>query len=132
MLDELLVIIGAELILLVSIVAMSLYGRRMDVLSRRYFSNATDRAVSPGWNIDRLRWWVEREREVHRLKKARARTSNAGRLRPSATLSRDGTMETISRNQRRSRSPIIHSFHEVDDPAVYPQARFVTRAMGWG
>jgi hypothetical protein len=33
MMDELLVIIGAELILLVSIAAMSLRGRRMDVLS---------------------------------------------------------------------------------------------------
>jgi hypothetical protein len=133
MLDELLVIIGAELILLVSIVALRLYGRRMDVLSGRYFSNATGRSVPLGWNIDRLRRWVEREREVHRLKKARARTSNAGRLRSSATLSRDRTMETISRNRRRSRSPIIPGSHEVDDHAVRPgQARFVTPATGWG
>jgi hypothetical protein len=118
MLDELLVIVGAELILLVSIAAMSLYGRRMDVLSGRHFSSATDRAVSQGWNIGRLRRWVEHERKVHRLKKARGRTSNAGRLRPSATLSRDRTMETISRNRRRS---------------VHPgQARDATRVMGWG
>jgi hypothetical protein len=99
---------------------MNLYGRRMDVLSGRYFSSATDRAVSRGWNINRLQRWVEREREVHRPKKARARTLNAARLRPSATLSRDRTMETISRNRRRSRSPIIPASHEVDDRAVRP------------
>jgi hypothetical protein len=69
MLDELLVIVSAELILLASIAAISLYGRRMDVLSGRYFSNPTDRAVSMGWNIDRLRRWVERERKVQRLRK---------------------------------------------------------------
>lgn len=133
MLDELLVIIGAELILLISIVAMSIHGRPMDVLSGRYFSNATDRAVSPGWNIDRLRRWVERQQEVHPPKKARARASNAGRLRPSTTLSRDRTVETISRNRRRSRSPNISGSREVDDDAVRPgQARLVTRAMGWG
>jgi hypothetical protein len=132
MMDELLVIIGAELILVVSIAAMSLRGRRRDVLSGRYFSNETDRAVSPGWNMDRLRRWVEREREVHRPKKP-ARTSSAGRLRPSATLSRDRTTDTISRNRRRSRSPIIAGSHEVDDHAVRPgQVRFVTRVMGWG
>jgi hypothetical protein len=133
MMDELIVIIGAELILLVSIAAMSLRGRRMDVLSGHYFGNETDWAVSLGWNIDRLRRWVEREREVHRLKKARARTSNAGRLRPSAALSRDRAMETISRNRRRSRSTIIPGSQEVDDHAVHPgQARVGARVTGWG
>jgi hypothetical protein len=133
MMDELIVIIGAELILLVSIAAMSLRDRRMDVLSGRYFSNKTDRSISRGWNIDRLRRWVEREGEAHRRKKAQARTSNAGRLRPWATLSRDRAMETISRNRRRSRSPIIPGSHQVDDHAVRPgQARVVTRVMGWG
>lgn len=131
--DELLVIIGAELILLVSIAAMSLRGRRMDVLSGHYFSNETDRAVSPGWKIDRLRRWVEREREVHRLKKAWVQSSNAGRPGPSATLGLGRTAETISRNRRRSRSPIVPGSHEVDEHAVHPsQARVVTRVMGAG
>jgi hypothetical protein len=131
--DELLVFVGAELILLVSIAAITLYGRRMDVLSGRYFSNTADRAVSLGWNIDRVRRWVERERKVHRLKKTRARTSNAGRLRPTAVPIRDRTMETISRNRRRSRSPIIPASPEVDDHAVrIGKARFVKRATSWG
>jgi len=88
MMDELLVIIGAELILLVSIAAMSLRGRRMDVLSGHYLSNKRDRAILPGWNIGRLRRWVEREREANRLRKA------------------------------RSRRPIIPASDEVDDHAV--------------
>jgi hypothetical protein len=43
--DELLVIIGAELILLVSVVAMMIRSRRADVLSRRY-PDETDYAAS--------------------------------------------------------------------------------------
>lgn len=133
MLDELLVIIGAELILLVSIAAMRLYGRRMDVVSGHYFSNETDRTVSLGWRIDWLRRWVERQREVHRVKKARVRTSNAGRPVPSAALGQDRTVETISRNRRRSRSPVILGSQEVDDHAVRPDhAQVVTRVTGWG
>jgi hypothetical protein len=128
--DELLVIIGAELILLVSIAAMKFYGTQMDVLSGHYFNNATDRPVSLGWKIDRLRWWVV---GGHWLKKARAPTLNAGRLRPSATSSRGRTVKTIPQNRRHSRSPVIPGSHEVDNRVVRPgQARSVTRAMGWG
>jgi hypothetical protein len=84
MLDELLVIVSAELILLASIAAMSRRGRRIDVLSGRYFGHLTERAVSRDGIIDRLRRWVERERKVQQLRKAKASTSNAGTLRPSA------------------------------------------------
>jgi hypothetical protein len=54
MLGELLVIVGAELILLVSIAAMILHDLRMDVLSGRYFSNQGNQIVSLDWNIDEL------------------------------------------------------------------------------
>ena len=97
----------------------------MDVLSGRYFGNATDRPASLGWNVDRLRRWVEREREVHRLKKACARTSNA----VSATPSRDRPMETMSQDRRRSLSPAMPGSHEVDDHAVRPDLAWVVTGM---
>jgi hypothetical protein len=58
---ELLVIIGAELILLVSIVAMMVHERRVDVLSHGWLE--TDYAVSDSSRAERPRRRVERERD---------------------------------------------------------------------
>src|ERR1700754_2783327 len=68
--DELLVIIGAELILLASIVAMMVYGRRADVLSGRYFDEA-DRPVRPRSRmIKRLQRSITRNRVQRRARAA--------------------------------------------------------------
>ncbi|SDS99912.1 hypothetical protein [Bradyrhizobium canariense] len=58
--NELLVIIGAELILLVSIVAMMIHNRRADVLSRRC-PDETDYAISDSSRAKQARRRVERE-----------------------------------------------------------------------
>lgn len=84
MLGELSVIICAELILLVSIAAMSLHGRRMDVLSGRYFGQEAERTASPGWRIGRLRRWIDRQR----LKKTLARASDTAKTGLSARTGR--------------------------------------------
>ena len=48
MLHEVLVIIGMEVILLVSIAAMTFHRKRTDVLSGRYFGNDQSNEVMPG------------------------------------------------------------------------------------
>ena len=60
--DELLVIIGAELILLVSVVAMMVHGRRTDVLSGRFFDQ-TSRSVPWARTFRRLQRWIGRGQE---------------------------------------------------------------------
>lgn len=94
MLSELLVIVGAEVILLLSIAAMTLYDLRMDVLSGRYFSNQGSQIGSPDWTIDWLTRLVERERKMHRTKSLPVRASNE-RRRPLAPLSDGRIVETI-------------------------------------
>ena len=54
MLHEVLVIIGMEVILLVSLAAMAIHRRRTDVLSGRYFSNDQSNDVMPDLDIERL------------------------------------------------------------------------------
>ena len=51
MIPELLVIIGMEVVLLVSILAMSFHRKRMDVLSGRYFGNDRSDDVMPNAGI---------------------------------------------------------------------------------
>ena len=54
MLEGLLVIIGMEVVLLVSIAAMTFHHRRMDVLSGRYFANDQSDHVTPDLGIEQL------------------------------------------------------------------------------
>ncbi|MFG3595134.1 metallophosphoesterase family protein [Bradyrhizobium sp. RDI18] len=54
MLEELLVIIGLEVVLLVSIAAMTFHHRRMDVLSGRYFAKDQSDHMTPDSGIERL------------------------------------------------------------------------------
>ena len=54
MLHEVLVIIGMEVILLVSLAAMTFHRRRTDVLSGRYFSNDQSDDVMPDLDIEQL------------------------------------------------------------------------------
>ena len=59
---ELVVIIGAELVVLVAIAAMNLHNRRIDVLRGRYSAAELYCATSPGRNID---WSDEIELDYH-------------------------------------------------------------------
>jgi hypothetical protein len=54
MLDLLFIVIGVELTLLASIAAMTLHGRRTDVLSGRYFSREGYWTALPGRSVARL------------------------------------------------------------------------------
>jgi serine/threonine protein phosphatase 1 len=64
MIQELLVIIGMEVVLLVSIAAMTIHRRRMDVLSGRYFGNDQSDDVMPDLGIEQ----PECERTAQRQK----------------------------------------------------------------
>jgi hypothetical protein len=52
MVEKLLVVIGMEVVLLVSIVVMTIHNRRMDVLSGRYFGNDRSDHVTPDSGIE--------------------------------------------------------------------------------
>ena len=54
MLHEVLVIIGMEVILLVSVATMTFHRKRTDVLSGRYFGNDQSDDVMPDLGIERL------------------------------------------------------------------------------
>jgi hypothetical protein len=118
MLGELLVIVGAELILLVSIAAMTLHDLRMDVLSGRYFSNQGNQIVSLDWSIDELTRLVERERNEHRIGNAPVRASNDRRPRPSASRSHLRIIKTIFLNRRLAPIPLIPGLSDIDNRAV--------------
>lgn len=66
--DELLVILGAEATILVFVAAMTLYARRMDVLSGRSFQRSV---VSPTGNRHPLRSIRQKPRDLLRLIKRR-------------------------------------------------------------
>ena len=121
MLDELFVIVGAELILLTSIAVLILRARRMDVLSGRYFSNQADPSASLDRDIDFLPRSVERERAaVDRMRTGRLRVPNSWRSGPSI-------------RHRGSRGPMVPGSHVVGDHARRAGAsepRVVTRVMG--
>ena len=72
--DELLVIINAELILLASVVAMTFHSRRTDVLSGRYFG---DRPAPKGRSIGGLRRLFE-QRRTEPSQPDKTRSTNAG------------------------------------------------------
>lgn len=130
MLGELFVIICAELILLVSIAAMSLHGRRLDVLSGRYFGNDAGQAVSPEWSIGRLRLWV-----APRRLKMLIRASQTGASGLSVPTGRNRIAEAVSPDEPGSRSSIVSGPHEVDDHAalaIASQPPPITGAMGRG
>ena len=69
MFEGLLVIIGMEVVLLVSIAAMTLHRRRMDVLSGRYFGNDQSDDVMPDFGIEQPEWerMAQQQRDVPAL-----------------------------------------------------------------
>lgn len=64
--NELLVILGTEIILLASLGAMNVWRRRTDVLTGRYFSERQDPSPSVARTVDGLRQRAERERIARR------------------------------------------------------------------
>jgi len=116
--DELLVIISAELILLVSIVAIMIHDRRADVLSRRCFDGGRY-AASDSRGTERLRRRVERERE---------------KLRPQALPAREQTAKTIPWRQQRSRRQIAPGRPDTDglsNRSLESQAQYAEQVMDW-
>jgi serine/threonine protein phosphatase 1 len=108
---ELLVIIGAELILLVSIVAMMVHERRVDVLSHGCLDE-TDYAERP-------RQRVERERD---------------KLPSLAPPDRNQTAKQIPRSQERSRLQLAPDRPDTDDLADHSgerQARYAEQVINW-
>jgi hypothetical protein len=118
MLGELLVIVGAELILQAAVTAMTLHDRRMDVLSGNYFSNQESRILSLDWNINWLTRLIERERKMRRMKHAPVRASNNSRPRssppgPSAPRRHGRIVETIFLNRRLTLIPLNPGLSDV-------------------
>ncbi len=131
MLAELHVIISVELILLVSIAAISLHGRRMDVLSGRYFRNRADRTISAVRNIGWLRQWVKRAQESHRLKKTRARASKTERSGQPASRGEGQIAKAIPQN--RAQSVIKPAARELDIASpLGSQAPLAIPPASWG
>jgi hypothetical protein len=115
--NELLVFIGAELILLVSIVAMMVRDKRADVLSGRCFDEA-DYAVPDSGTTERLSRRGEREQR---------------KLRPATLTSREQT-KRISWIPQWSRRHTTRSPLEIDNPSNYspqPRARQAEQVIGW-
>ena len=78
MLHEVLVIIGMEVILLVSIAAMTFHRKRTDVLSGRYFGNDQSNEVMPEVaGTER----IARQKECAGSARQKARTTSAPSLR---------------------------------------------------
>jgi hypothetical protein len=82
--NELLVVISAELILLVSIVAMMIYDKRADVLSR-HSTDETDYAASDGNGAKQARRRAEREKLRSRVVSAPEQNDEES-IKPAARL----------------------------------------------
>jgi diadenosine tetraphosphatase ApaH/serine/threonine PP2A family protein phosphatase len=111
--DELLFIIGAELILLVSIVAMMAHDRRTDVLRRGYFE--ADYAVSKARRIEPRRH-VERERE---------------NPRPRALVTYGQTMEEIPSIQRRQIALVPPDIDDLANHSLEGHAQYAEQVINW-
>jgi calcineurin-like phosphoesterase family protein len=111
--NELLVFIGAELILLVSIVALMVHDRRADVLSGRSFDEA-DYTVPDSGRTERR----PPRRTEHKHQK----------LQPRALTSRQQTTRRISWLPQLSRRQTVPSPRQIDSPADYSPERRALRA----
>ena len=77
MLHEVLVIVGMEVILLVSIATMTFHRKRTDVLSGRYFGNDPSNDVMPEVSTER----IARQKSAPAPLEQKARTTSAPLLR---------------------------------------------------
>jgi calcineurin-like phosphoesterase family protein len=114
--NGLLVIISAELILLVSIVAIMIHDRRADVLSRHCFDESRYAVLDSG-RTERPRRRGEREK-----------------LRPQALPARGQTAKKIPWRQQRSRRQIAPVRPDTDDLAnrsLESQAQYAEQVIDW-
>ena len=131
---ELVVIIGAELVVLVAIAAMNLHNRRMDVLGGSY-SAAELYCATLGWNIDWSRRRIGRERAARPINRqqmpTQVPTSVTNKVRASMAAARHP--DNVSKDQWRSLGSQVTDEIELNyhaTCAIGSRSRLVARTTG--
>ena len=113
--EELLVIIGAELILLMSIMVMMIHQRQADVLTRYSFDN-TDYAASDAGRNKWVRTGHEREKHIRRAPPAREHVAK--------------TIARIPQRSHRAMAPVPPEISDFVKRSMKSRAQYTEQAIG--